>query len=374
MKKRLSYILILLALLVQASSFAAEFRGGQQVSVGRNEVVNNDLYVGGSNVNVFGSVSDDLTAAGGTVIVSGNVGADLTAAGGNVNVLSSVGDDVRVAGGTIVVSGPVGGDLLAAGGQVSVSGSVAGDAAITGGTISIEAPISGKLNASGGSVYLNSEVTGNVSIEADKITLGKDAIISGNLVYTSKTEMVKENGAVVLGKVDFKKADKPTSPTNNVLRMSILSLLWAFATLLACSLAVGLLHRRYGNEIVTIAQGRPLYEIGRGLLTLLVVPIASVLLLISVLGVPLGLAGILLFLFLFFAGWVMSPIIAGSIAYSYLMKSNPQVSWKTIILGVAICIVIGLIPVIGFLFDVCIFLLSLGCVVALAVKGMKEWR
>jgi hypothetical protein len=75
-----------LGLVLPVSAFAAEVRSGGTVTVGPDEVVNDDLYAFGTNVLVQGIVGGDVIAAGATVSVTGRVTGSVMAAGNSVTV------------------------------------------------------------------------------------------------------------------------------------------------------------------------------------------------------------------------------------------------------------------------------------------------
>lgn len=375
MKKLLLLTVAMAVVAMPLMSFGAEFRSGDQPSIGKSEKIVNDVYMAGGSVTSMGSVDGDLFAAGGSVLVSGDVKADLFAGGGNINILSDVGDDVRVGGGTVVIEGKVGGDLFVGGGQVTIGGAgIKGDVAIGGGTVRIDAPIGGKLYLGGGTVYINSPITGDVQIEADKLTLGSSAIITGNLTYTATTEMVKEDGAVVNGKVSFAPRVVKTPSPNALAALFPLFLLYKFLTLFICALIVGLTFRKWSKQIVVSATDRALLELGKGVLIMVAMPIVSILLFFTLVGVPFGIFGLLSFAVLMLVSWLVAPIILGSVAYKYIAKKDLEVNWKTILLGVILSSILGLIPLIGWIVQMLLMFITLGAVVELKMKIAKDWR
>src|SRR6266542_488128 len=58
---------------VATPAFAAEVRQGDNIVVGANETINDDLYAFGSTVTILGTVNGDVFAAGGTTTISGQV-------------------------------------------------------------------------------------------------------------------------------------------------------------------------------------------------------------------------------------------------------------------------------------------------------------
>ncbi len=375
MKKFFKYFVFVLVFAIPVVSFALDFREGDQPSVKPNEKLTNDVYIGGGSVNSAGSIAGDLVAGGGNIVVSGDVSGDVIALGGTVSILSNVGDDVRAGGGTIIVAGKIGGDALLGGGQVNLGGAgVGGDAAIGGGNVTINAPIAGKLYIGGGNVYINAPIGGDVKIEADKVTLGSAAVISGNLTYRAKAELTQETGATIKGVISFKpKAERRVSPAVFAAVFSAL-LIWKFFALLACALVVGMIFRRYCREMIALATERPFFEFGKGIMTLILIPIVSIFLFVTLVGIPFGVLGLIAFVALLLFSWITAPIILGSVAYKYFSKKELEVSWKTILLGVVLYSILGMIPFIGWLLKTFLVFLALGSIVTLKLRIVKDWR
>ena len=257
------------------------------------------------------------------MIVGGDVMGDVISGGGSVSIFSNVGDDVRVGGGTVIIQGKVVGDVILGGGQINISGEgVGGDVAIGGGDVSINAPIAGDLYVGGGNVYINAPVGGNVKIEAEKITLGSGAVLSGSLTYKAKKELIQETGAVVGGQVSFEERAEEKDAKTVLVAIFSAVILWKFLTLLVCALMVGLLLRRYGKEVVSIATKQPFHELGRGLVVMLVIPVVSIFLIVTLVGIPFGILGLIGFFALMILGWITAPIILGAVVYKYLLKGG----------------------------------------------------
>ncbi|MCR4325921.1 MAG: FapA family protein [Patescibacteria group bacterium] len=364
-------------LIVPMLAFAAQFRAEEQPSLSSGETVNDDLYMAGGVVTSSGDVRGDLVAGGGSVLVSGAVSSDLIVGGGNITILGAVGDDVRAGGGNIIVSGDVGGDIVAGGGQIQLTGkNIGGDVAIGGGSVRIDSSVGGDVKVGGGDVYINGPVAGNVELDADKITLGPNADIGGNLTYTSVKEATLEEGAVVRGETDFT-ARKARGEMGGAALAGIftLALLAKFLMLFVGALILLLIFRKYPAELVERAMDNPLREMGRGVVFLIVTPVVSVVLLVSVIGIPLGALGLLVFGAAMVFASLVAPIILGSIAHRWIFKpSDYQVSWKTILLGVALYILIGIIPIIGWIAKLVLIVLALGAMLNIKWAIAKEWR
>ena len=375
---RIGMIIVLLALLfIPLIIFAAEFRTGDQPSLSAGETLANDLYMVGGNVTASGSVRGDLIAAGGSLIVSGPVSADLIAAGGNVTILGDVGDDVRALGGNVVVQGKVTDDVIIGAGQVNLGGSgIGGDVAIGGGMVRIDTPVKGSVRIGGGEVYINAAIGGDVNVEADKVTLGPKTVIGGDFTYSAAKTATLEEGAIVRGETTFTER-KSVGGISKAGVAGLLSLWFIskFFMTLAGALGVVLIFRRYAETLVKTAAAKPLLETGRGLIFFVVTPVTSIILLVTLIGVPLGLLGLIAFAGALVFVSITAPIVVGSVVHRFLFKPvDYQISWKTVLLGVILYSLFALIPFIGWIIKFGVVLLTLGATVNVKWGLLKEWR
>ncbi len=379
-KFTLAGLLTSLALMVPLATSAAEFRGAQDVSLVSGETISGNMYMAGGNIIDTGVVKGDLVIGGGNILVSGPVNSDLLIGGGSINVTSDIGGDLRIGGGNITIQGKVAGDAIVGGGQIILaSPHIGGDVAIAGGNITISAPINGSLKVFGGQVTLNAPVKGSVIIHGQKITLGPKAIIQGDLTYTSPAVATLETGAIVRGKTDYTKSE--TSTKANVVPTVALGAFftfWLLAKLLMSIVGAFLflwIFPRYAIELATSFATKPLEYLGIGFVAFIVLPIAGILLLLTVIGIPLGALALLGFVGLMIFASLVAPVALGSLVHKWIWKpSNYVVDWKTILLGVAIWFVLGFIPFVGGLLKFIIILMTLGVTLQVKWSVSKNWR
>ncbi|MFA5954655.1 MAG: hypothetical protein WC817_03920 [Patescibacteria group bacterium] len=359
------------------ASFAAELRSGEQTAVGSAETVKDDLYMVGSSVNSSGSIEGDIVTAGGNVVVTGPVSQSVNAAGGTITFFGSVGGSVRVLGGNITIESKVKNDVVGAGGQLLLTGGEVGrDVVVAGGSVRIDSPVQGKVRFAGGELYINAPIAGDVDVVAEKLTLGSKAILSGNLTYKSSQEVVIVPGGQIIGTVHY----TPQTLAREGLRKEARSFIAAFAVmklliLLVGAFVVGLLLRKYALEITKNVYHSPLTELGRGAVVMIVLPIVSVFLLITVVGIPFGVLGIIGFVAGLIFSSFLAPILLGSFLFKLITKQTTvDVSWKTLLLGVAVYFCLGFVPLLGWLVQFGLLLMAIGAVTKVKVESIREWR
>ena len=366
------------ALLMPLIAAASDVRVGQQPSLTANEKITSNVYLAGGSVSSSATVPGDEVVAGGSVLVNGPISQDLLAAGGNVTILSPVGGDVRVAGGNLTIVGAVKGDVAAVGGQTQISGTgVGGDVLWAGGTLRVDAPVNGTLHLRGGNVTINAPVKGDIDFNGGTLTLGNAAVVEGNLVYTADKQADIQTGAVVRGKTTF----EPRKNVPEAAKVGILVGLLSFALFvkflmtLISALVLGLVFRRYALTVVENAAARPLAELGRGFATLILLPVASVILLVTVVGLPIGILGLIGFVALMIVASILSAIVLGSIVHRLIWKPHSyEVSWRTILLGAILYFILGLIPFVGWLAKFVLILITLGAIAKVKQEVVREWR
>lgn len=371
---------VLFLLAFPALMFAAEFKAGQQPSFTSGEKIEENLYMVGGNIVSAGSANKDLLVAGGTVFVSGPVLNDLFVVGGNITVLNQVSGDIRIGGGNITISGNILGDAVIGGGQIILSGkSIGGDVAIAGGMVRMESEVKGDAKIAGGEIYINAPIKGNVDIKAKKLTLGPSADIKGNLKYGAEKIVTIEEGGKVHGETVFTELKGRDGVKKDgavgILEFFNLIIVAKFLMLLTAALIFALIFRRYSKELVEKATVNPLKELGRGVVTFIVLPILSIILLITIIGIPFGILGLLSFITLFIYGVIITPIFLGALVYKWIFrKSDYIVNWKTILLGTVVYFLFGLIPFFGWII-ICVFVaITLGAALNIKWQVVKAWR
>jgi hypothetical protein len=97
------YFMIMLLLIVfTMPAHAFEHEAGEVVI--RHGVVDDDLYLAGTQIELYADVTGDAIVAGGQLNLEGNTGDDVLAAGGTIGLRGSVGDDARLAAGALALA------------------------------------------------------------------------------------------------------------------------------------------------------------------------------------------------------------------------------------------------------------------------------
>lgn len=363
---------IMLAVLLFVSPYAVAsantvVRTGDSVAVANNQNVDGNFYGIGSTVALSGAIAGDAVVMGGNVTVNGSITDDLFALGGTVSLSASMTEDVRIIAGDVTISEPVGGSLVVLAGRLTVlsTATIGGDVLFYGGDATIDGAVGGKVLGNAERVRVNGAVGKGVDISTPNLTLGDQANVTGDVRYVSNTELVRATGAVVTGEVS--KNDAPQSETSGTdLRALLVTLLMSlFATL-----SLYLLFRRHVEQIAAAAPTHVGVKSVIGFVTLIAAPITILILLVSVLGIFVGIIGILGFLVLLFLGFSLMNVVAGSFLAMVITK-KPQTSVLWIVAGAILIQAVLLVPVVGLVAILFLFIVTLGTIVAGAYRMLR---
>ncbi len=371
--KFLSKILIILFICViifPSIASASEFKSGDKLVIAKDEVVNDDLYFAGNSITIDGTINGDLIAAGSEIKVTGTINGGIIAAGGSIIVTGNVTNDVRAAGGEVRIDGDVGDNVLVFTGNLVLekNARIARDLTLGAGTATIDGTVNGNINGGASNMEMRGVTKGNVTVNIDNnIKLSPGAIIGGNLEYTAPRP--GEISGVVSGTTTYK--ETPVRKENFMSRLpgEIIGYFWLLLVgIVSLILAPELTQKNSDNISV-----KPLKNFLWGLLFLIVTPIVAVLLLITIIGIPLGL--ILLFVYIILL--YISRIYIGLWVGQYVLRKLKQET-KSRVLAMAlglIIVVIGInLPIIGGFIHFIIILLGLGAIVLTEYNGYKKLK
>lgn len=358
--QRLAVCLVLSLALTAASAgtWAVDIKSGDSVVLGKGEVVKDDVLAGAGQVSIASPVEGDVIAAGQSVSVAGRVKDSTMLAGGTVTLSGPVGNDSFLAGQTVVVSSKVEDNAYLAGSSVVLSedGSVGKDLLAAGGVVKLMGKVGRHVRATAGQLTIGGEVGGDVFAQAGSLRLVKDAVIRGNLFYESANKAMIDPGARVMGKtvqrIPVREKAKP--------------IFWRPFWWIGCLIAAV----AFGAVLLALfpirTQGAAdrvrasfLKSLGLGVLVLIGAPIATILLAITIVGIPLAIAVLLVYMILLYAAAVFTALALGQYILSRSRDRVPQ-PFGSMILGLVILAVVSLIPFLGWLVKLAAVLVGLG--------------
>lgn len=359
MQKRVLFIFFTLGLAINQAN-------GQQAAeiINIDKPASKDIYLAGRSVNILSTVAGDAVIAGQRINVAQRISEDVIAAGERISLSADVGDDLRAAGRIITVTASIGDDAMLAGETVTLGSGAAvlNRAWIAGRSIEIAGQIGAELRAAAQEIVISGEIGGDVHLIAENIEVAPSAKIEGNFTYRSASEANIAPGATITGDLVHQKMDLPKAPdfpVFPVLAFFFLTLLMSFAVM--CWLFPGFI-----AETGAAIRQEGFKSIGIGLIFFLVIPPIILLLLISMVGVPLGLIALALYPIFIFIGFLSSVYFLSELILKLMGKATgPFSAWRFFASSIAITAIIAilLVPLLGGVGLIILILLGLGAVV-----------
>lgn len=318
-----------------------------------------DHFIAGDTVSVSEAIVGDLIAASGDLSVNTSVGGDLVVAGGDLNLEGTVAQSLYAAGGKIVIGAEVGRNARVAGGSVSLdpTGRIAGNATLAGGEITVRGPIEGYLQAGGGRLYIDGPIGGDVELTGDRIELGPNARIEGHLKYDSKKDLGEASGAVVRGGIE-----RVTGPASSQPSGGRAGIIWSLGLVIAAALLAGV-WPALADRVGGFLQQRFAWSVLVGFIALVCIPVAVILLLVTVIGIPLALAALAGYGLLLLGGYVASGVGVGNVALHRWKDERASANaWRVgaAAVGMLVIVLLGRLPWLGWLIVLVAMLFGMG--------------
>ena len=342
----------------------AEVRPVVGVASASASSLSRNIYLAGGQVRTAVAVEGDLFAAGGRVVVDRPVKGDAALAGGSVDVRAAVGDDLRVAAGAVSIESTVGGELYASAGSITLTSTarVGNAASLFAGSVTIDGKIDGPLKVYARNIVLNGEVNGDAHLAGEQIELGPTAKVSGALSYASAGGLKQAPGASIGGAVSREdrrigrhgdRGDRDHHWEMQGYGPGWAGWIFGFVALLAFAAVFLLIFPLFAARAADVARASPWLALAVGFGTLVAVPLLAVLLFITLLGIPLGIAVMALYPALLLAGYVVGVLFVARLVQTALRQGTPGGSFAATIgffaLALLLVMLVASVPFVGAL-------------------------
>lgn len=325
-----------------------------------------DLIATGNTVAVVDSVPGDVMAGAGDIDFDGYAGGDFLGGAGALGLAGRLGGSLRAAGGDIRIATDVGRNVTVAGGNVVLqpAGHVRGNGYFAGGAIRLEGTVDQLVRAAGGEVVLSGTIGGDVHVETDRLRVGPDAVIDGDLRYRLGRDGTADidPDARISGEIV---ALEPTGSRGR----GLFGFLFMLGFLAAGAVAVAVVP---GGAAAAEAQmrARPGPALGLGLVWLLLAPIAVAVVAITIVGAPLALIGAALYVVSVYLARAVTAVWIGRLLLRERFDPGRAGVVLAFLAGGVVLVVLGLIPWVGTAVAILAAIFGLGAT-ALAVWGAR---
>ncbi len=368
MKAKLMSIILVLSVVfaIQAPSVKAEeLNSPDNYNLPTSQVSDSSVKASSTTQRVQGTIDGNYYCIGQDVVITGRVTGNVFCISSRVKLTGQIDGDLFVVSENLEIEGDVNGSVIALSNNLTISQSakIRQDLIASFSNARIEGIIGRDAQLSGSDIRIDGQIDRNLNISSENILLYGNALIKGNLSYTSKNDIRIKDNAKIVGSTD--KRTVPISPDSGAgLLASIIFFVIFLLSLLIVSILTVLLFPNFYEKTYGKADKSLSSTIILGLINLLLVPILALIVLLTIIGAPLG--GLIL------TAWILSLMLSGPIFAYYVGKklTKKATPLKTMFVGSLVVLVLYAIPVINILVGLTVAVVGSGALISL-VKSSK---
>jgi cytoskeletal protein CcmA (bactofilin family) len=336
-------ILSLIIFLIPLSTEATNLKNEKNFYLSAEETISGNLYIISQNIVIDGEVQGDVIALASSILINGRIEGDLIAAASQTEINGEINGSIRLAGEALNINGQVARNVNFAGKNLILgeSGEIGWD--LLSGALSTK--ILGLVNAN---VY---------NANGELIINGK---VKGNIHYSEQTNLLKEEGSIVLGSLyQEKKEGQEDKGLFNWWQILIYKII---ATLLI-ALLIFKLNKKWLLNGKLNARHKPWRSLALGLTFFILSPLLSIILLATFIGAPLALIIILLWLVAILTAKAFASFYIGTEITKHLPSKYQKNELLALVIGSTVLFAILLIPVINIYLSILINAFVLGTII-----------
>lgn len=367
---RLAVIFIVATIVLLGTAtpaFAADIRSGNTITIPAGEVINEDLFIFGNTIIIDGTVNGDVFAFGQTITINGDIDGSATVAGQTITFNGDVSRGARIAGQTLSINGNIGRDLMAAGASLNVSGTseIGKSLFVASNSAQINGRVVDGIRGSLEELTIADGVGGDVRVNVNNLTITSTANITGDVIYTSKNEANIQTGSRVGGTVTRHEPAVDKEPTFFTgIAGTVVGKVLGFFMIFLIGIIVILVAPRQVALLTKSLRARPAHSLGWGAVILFVTPVAALIVMFTVIGIPLGLITLALLGISIYLAQIPVALLIGWL----ILRSSRELDSRgfmigALALGLFLLLLLRLIPFVSWLFTLFIVLFGLGTLV-----------
>ncbi len=370
MRKLICVLTFIIILVATTGAYAFGAVSGDHYLLPNGEVHRGDLAVSADKVVIEGTVDGDLYVFSESVQVLGEVTGDVISFSANTTVLGKVGGNIRSFTQNLTISGTVDRSVTTGSHNMLITeqGQVKGNLLLFVDYADLHGKVGREMNGMVKEVRVTGEIGQGISmLKTNMLRLDSTAIIGGDLAYSSPQRALIANGATIKGEEHYS-----TVLPENEEHLPFFPLVTSAASLLSTLLiwvairflfpaALYRVHQQFDGQLPSL--------LGLGAAVLVAAVILTVLLLVTMVGIPVAVIVVFMMVDLTFAAKVFVGSWAGQ-------RLRERFGWRlhpllAELLGVVALQCLILIPFFGWLLSLPVWMVFLGAV-ARAVRQTNK--
>lgn len=317
--------------------------------------------INGNNIRVDEEIDGTALVFGNGIDINSDINGDLICFGNNIKLNGKIDGNSYVFAHTVELNENITRDLFGFAANMSVSddGSVDRDVVSFASNNNMLGNVGRNYTAYGASSNIDGTIGGNTHVEGGMM-VGDNAVIDGSLTQVNNEEDKVSDGARISGEVKYLYKDYNTEiPLSNRILNTVKSFIFSIVLGIIIWLIVVFLAPSFVEKGITLLE-KPVQTIGLGAIIFMVVPIVSIIILFTVVGIPISIIALILYGILIYLSQYLASIVIGNfIVRRFNLKSFHNNFWY--VLGTfVILILLSKIPYLGVIISIACICISFG--------------
>ncbi|MBI2742926.1 MAG: polymer-forming cytoskeletal protein [Chlamydiales bacterium] len=364
---------VILVFLFACAQLVADEPIPEMVGVPANTVHQGDYLVIGNNVEISGVVEGDVYIIATQAIVDGHVKGDLLLCVANAEISGKIDHNIRIVAGQAMISGDIGGSVSMLCGNVHIppAADIEGNLVCAGGSVEVAGNIMGSATVSSSFLRVSGKIGDELTAYVGKMRISSRASIARDLNYRSSENAYIDPEAHIGGHINreptlftrlFRGGWIQNLLVGSKLAVVVMNFLYSFV--------IGWILLRLFPKNVEAAlealSNSPLKAFGYGLMLLVLLPLASLILLMTILGAPFALTLIALNVIGFYTVKIFSILWAVEEVFKRSKWHIKRLS--ALALGLLLYFLLLPIPYLGFILTITVLIFGLGAGAAASLR------
>lgn len=348
----------------------------EKLVIHAHETHHGDYFAMGNNVEISGTVVGDVYVLATQVYIDGHVTGDVLVCAANAEISGVIDQNIRLVGGQATISGDIGNNVTVVGGNVYLasSGKIQGNLVCIGGSVEAASQIQGEATIAASYLRVSGQIGQQLSAYVGNLRITSKATIAKDLEYRSSGDADIDPHAVIGGKVVHHlslvhRLFKEGWLHKLFVGSRVAGILMNFTYSFVIGWILLKLFPRNVDQAMKELSNYPLKALGFGMMLLALLPLASLILLMTILGVPFALTLLTLNVITFYTAKIISILWASQAIFRrfHMQVTKP----KALAAGLLVYFLLIPIPYVGLLLVLMALLFGLG---AGALSGLRRRR
>jgi hypothetical protein len=330
------------------------------------EVHQGDYFAMGTSVEISGTVNGDVYVLAEQVVIDGVVHGDVLGCVGSIDISGTVSGNCRLVAGQVLISGAIGNNVtaLAANFQVLSSAAVGGSLVTAAGNVDLAAGIGTDAVIAASNLRLSSHIRNDLQAYVGHMRITSKGSVGGNVDYKSSSEAWIEKGAIIHGTITHHPSFvhglvKGTWIQGLLVGSKVLALLMNFIYTFVVGILLIKVFPKNLKAALSALTETPVKSFSCGAMLLVLLPLVSLLLLMTILGVPFALTLIALNIIGFYTAKVYPILWVSQWLFGKIGFTPGRL--PGLFCGLILYFAVTWIPIFGTLVAIVAMLFGVGC-------------